>query len=115
MRLGLTILVVLAVAATPAGAATYACRGPVTDVSIVQNGTVVFSGSGGISAGYICQIGATTNGIGPETCKIIYANLLAARQTNTPVATYFNDNLTCTTQPSWNWLTGVYFGPGPGF
>lgn len=108
----LVVLLAIVLATTPA-MANYSCFGPVTGVSIANSGVVVVSGFGGISAGYVCQIGGTApNGIASDACKAIYARLLAAEITGQQLRVYFNDNLTCTTQPNWGWLTGLYFGPG---
>jgi hypothetical protein len=105
------IALVVALAVVPAHA-NYMCSGPVTAVSFDNTGVVVFSGIGGISAGYLCSLSTTSNGITPDVCKAKYTQLLIAQLTGQSLNIYFGDNLTCTTQPSWNWLTGVYFGPG---
>jgi len=96
--------------------AYYTCTGPVKGVSIQASGTnsglVWVTGFNGIVDGGICQIGATANGITSDTCKAIYTRLLIAEVTGQQLTMYFNDNLTCSTQPSWAYMTGLYFGPG---
>lgn len=111
MKRILCVLAVLLAANLPA-MAYYTCTGPVTGVSMNTNGTVWVSGFGGIVDGGICQIGATANGISSDTCKAIYARLLLAEATGRQLTMYFSDNLSCTTQPSWQFMTGLYFGPG---
>lgn len=99
--------------ATPAMAATYSCFGTVTGLSITPGGVVVVSGFGGLIDGDLCQLGATApNGYTADACKAAYAQLLVALNAGTQLRMDFNDNLTCTTQPSWGWLMGLYFGPG---
>ena len=111
MKRILCLLAVMLVANLPA-MAYYTCTGPVTGVSLQNTGIVWVSGFNGIVDGGVCQIGATANGISSDTCKAIYARLLLAEVTGRPLTMYFNDSLTCTTQPSWAYMTGLYFGPG---
>ena len=113
MKHFLSLLLVMLVANVPATVANYSCFGAVSGVSISNGGVVTVSGFGGIQYGYICQIGASApNGISSDTCKAIYARLLVAEVTGQQLRVYFNDTLSCTTQPTWGWLTGLYFGPG---
>jgi hypothetical protein len=75
----------------------------------------VFASWGGITGGVVCQLGATApNGYTPDACKAIYATLLASRLTGQQVVGYFNDNSNCQSQ-TWTWLTGLYWGPAPGY
>jgi hypothetical protein len=114
MRFPLVVALSAALVAAPALA--YTCTGLVTELSIDAGGRVYFSGSGGIQRAQVCQIGATTqNGIASDTCKAIYAGLMAANLSGTAVTSYFSDTLTCTTHPQWALLTGLTFGPGVGF
>lgn len=105
------VLLIVLVANIPA-MAYYTCTGPVTGLSISNGGVVTVSGFNGIVDGEICQIGASANGISSDTCKAMYARLLIAETTGKSLTMYFNDSLTCSTQPSWQYLTGMYFGPG---
>ena len=78
------------------------------------DGVVFVSGMGGIAWGAICTTttGASApNGYTADACKAAYAQLLLAEATGQQMTVWFNDNLTCTTQTPWGWLTGLYFGP----
>jgi hypothetical protein len=108
----LSILLVILLATIPAMASQYACTGPVTGLS-VGGGVVTVSGFGGINAGYLCSLTTTApNGTSPDQCKAMYTRLLIAELAGQSLRLYFSDSLTCTTQPSWAWLNGYYFGPG---
>jgi hypothetical protein len=92
--------------------ATYVCQGTIDSVALNASGVLTVTSTGaGFNSGYICQIGATRNGVGPEQCKAIYTLLLVARSTGQQVQWYYNDALTCSTHPSWADLTGWYYGP----
>jgi len=92
--------------------ANYSCTGPVDWVALNQAGIVtVSSTASGLGVFYVCQIGATTNNIGPAVCNAMFAQLTAARATGNPVQWSFDDSLTCTTHPTWTWLSGWYYGP----
>jgi hypothetical protein len=91
----------------------YACTGPVTQLVMRPDGSVYVSGMGGINWGVLCTVsGTASNGYTADACKAAYAQLLLAEANGQPMTVWFNDNLTCTTQPSWSWLTSLYFGPG---
>ena len=105
------LAIVLLFCSTPAWA-NYACLGTIDAVALNPGGIVtVTSNSSGPGVFYVCNIGSTANGVAPEQCKAIYASLLAARMSAQNVAWTFNDALTCTTHPTWSWLTGWYYGP----
>jgi hypothetical protein len=94
--------------------AIYACTGNVTGVSVNPAGSVILSTDAGFNSVGICQLGQTFNGATPEACKGVMAILIAAKLGNRPVTVYFNDGasgMTCTNHPSWDTLTGWYFGP----
>jgi hypothetical protein len=92
--------------------ANYFCTGVVAAVDVSPSGLlVVDSPDAGLRSFYICQIGATNNGVGPDACKAILAVVLASRTTGLPVDWGFSDSLTCSTHPSWTYLTGWYYGP----
>ena len=106
----LAMLAALLLSAT--AQANYSCVGPVDVVALDPGGNVtVTSTAAGLSWVNICQIGGTANGVGSDQCKAIYAELLTARAAGQTVQWWFGDALTCTTHPSWQWLTGWYFGP----
>jgi hypothetical protein len=108
-RIGTTLVLM---ASSSAAFANYYCSGTVQTVSLNQSGIVtVSSPSSGLGTFYLCQIGATTNGIGPEQCKAMLSMLYLARATGQKVGFTFDDSLTCTTHPSWAWLSGWYYGP----
>lgn len=90
--------------------ATYACQGPVQELSINTSGNIIVS-AGGITLGYLCSVTTTTDSVDPETCKAVYATLLAAEASGQSVELWFNDSLTCTTHTEYTFLTGWYSGP----
>jgi hypothetical protein len=100
---------------TPAWA-TYSCIGTIQRVGL-SPGTaiVVLSTTSGLSDIYLCSIETATssaNGtVTPEQCKTFLAMLLSAQASGAAVNLMFNDGLTCSTHPSWSWLTGWYYGP----
>jgi hypothetical protein len=99
-------------AVSTAASANYTCQGTVTGVSLNQAGVVtVSSPSSGLPTFYVCQIGATTNGVGPEQCKAMLGMLYIARVSGQQVQWHFSDSLTCATHANWDWLSGWYFGP----
>jgi hypothetical protein len=75
----------------------------------------MFSSSAGLDAAYLCQLENTTNSangpVTPAQCKTLLSVLLVAQATRQQIQLAFSDELTCTTHPSWAWLTGWYFGP----
>jgi hypothetical protein len=92
--------------------ANYFCAGPVLSVALSTGGIVTVNAPGaGLNSAYLCQIGTTANGIGPEVCNAIYGTLLSAHATSANVTFAYSDALTCTTHPAWTWLTGWYYGP----
>ena len=91
--------------------ANYWCTGKVTGLAISKTGLVTVSGIQGLNAAVLCVIGSTANGVSPELCRTIYATLLTAYLTDKPVTFAYDDALTCSSHPSWAWLTGWYHGP----
>jgi hypothetical protein len=92
--------------------ANYVCQGTIDSVALNTGGTVtVQSTAAGLYPAFICAIGTTVNGVGPEQCKAILAMLITARTSGQQVQWYFSDGLTCTTHPAWAWLSGWYHGP----
>jgi hypothetical protein len=90
--------------------ANYTCTGTVDDLALTLDGVVVAS-IGPLRWVYLCQIGGSRNGVGSEACKAIYAHLLSAKTTGKQEMFWFSDSLTCTSHPTWQDLTGWYFGP----
>jgi hypothetical protein len=103
--------VVGTLSSAPAFAVNYACTGPVNGVSTGPGGVVSAANAGGQQWGYFCQLGATTNNVSPEACKGILAVLLAAQTSGKSVTIWYDDALSCSTHPSWAWLTTWYWGP----
>jgi hypothetical protein len=105
------MLISMVVVATPAYAANYICSGNVTFIGLAANGDVAVAGPGGLPvAVLICNMNTTTsNGFTPDSCKTAYATLLAARLAGQPASIYFQDSLTCATQPMWTGYALAYF------
>jgi hypothetical protein len=92
--------------------ANYFCTGPVDNIGVDINGTVwMTSSTVGFSYVPICSVSTTTNGPTTAACQAILATLLRAQATGAQVQWAFNDSLTCSTHPAWQWLTGWYWGP----
>lgn len=113
---GMTVGALLWIAASAPALANYSCVGTVDGVSVAPGtGVVIFSSSVGLASVYLCQIENTVTtpagSVTPEECKTFLGVLLVAQATRQSVELDFNDSLTCTTHPSWAWLTGWYFGP----
>jgi hypothetical protein len=106
------MLLSLAVVAIPAHA-NYQCTGTVTYVAITPSGDIVvrMSGAGATPDIYICKLGAASSGNGwtADACKSAYATLLAAKLSGQSASIWFNDNLTCSTQPSFTPYVSTYF------
>jgi len=108
---------IAALLATAPALAAYTCVGTVNDVSVSpSSGIVIFTSSAGMGAAYLCYLESTStnsaNGpVSSEQCKAMLTVLLMAQATGQSVELTFNDSLTCTTHPSWAWLTGWYYGP----
>ncbi|MCW8091647.1 hypothetical protein [Alteromonas sp. ASW11-130] len=104
---------ILAVASYSANA-NYQCDGGVDGVTIEPKTGVVFAQNvGGFIWPRLCSVTHEYNGIPPESCKLVYSTLLAAQTTNKEVRLWFNDEKDCSLEshPSWQQLTGWYFGP----
>jgi len=98
------VLLSMTVVAVPASA-NYECSGTVTYLGHDGGGTVTVAGPGGLPAIYLCTLGVSANGWTADACKSAYATLLAAKVSGQVANIFFNDNLTCTTQPAWNGST----------
>lgn len=111
MKSMLRILFLPLVGFASAAQANYACVGTVI-VSTSRGETLVaeFSYSPNAST-YLCKLTEPVHGISPDQCKSVYAMLMAAQLSGRNVQMWYNDNLTCSTQPSWTWTTGWYHGP----
>ena len=91
----------------------YQCESYLTGVSTARGDTVylqTFAGSNWIA---LCNLMAPANGVPIEQCKVVFAQLLGAHLAGKRVRLWFNDNdgKTCSTQTSWQYATGWYFGP----
>lgn len=108
------VLLVAAVMAIPAHA-NYICSGTISYLGMANDGNVVLAGPGGIpTAVLLCNLNnSTSNGFSPAACKAAYATLLANRLSGQPVSIYFNDSLTCSTQPTWSNPVSAYFVSNP--
>lgn len=117
-----SLVLVVLVAIVPA-TASYSCYGPVTGVSLTNTGVVMMSGfnvsgpglpGSGLQYVYLCQIGATApNSVSSDTCKALYSRLLVAEVTGQQLRIWFyDDNMTCSTHPSDQFLTTLDYGPG---
>jgi hypothetical protein len=92
--------------------ANYFCTGPVVNVVLSPSGLVTVNApAAAMNFVYLCQIGATYNGVGSDSCKAILSTLLAARVSAQPITVGYSDSLTCSTHPAWAALTGWYYGP----
>ncbi len=95
--------------------ATYTCTGKVSGVTInPSQGRVLVESVGGLVWVELCSVEKIFNNINPETCKQIYSLLLTAQTAKKEVMFWFNDEnsgMNCSNHPSWQLLTGWYFGP----
>lgn len=111
-RLMAMLFILVSFAKAPSAWA-YACTGTLDSVYLNPSGVItVVSSSSGLGTFYVCEIGATANGVSAEVCNSILAQLIAAKEAGEQVQWQFNDSLTCQTHAQWSWLTGWYFGPG---
>src|SRR4051812_41271508 len=74
----------------------YYCTGQVGALALNPSGLVTVSIGTYASFVYLCQVGATYQGIAPDVCKAIYATLLTAKATGKNVDIYFSDGGSCT-------------------
>lgn len=103
---------VTGVLTSAAAFATYPCNGVIDAVDVSPSGIVMMdSAQSGIRWVYLCQLGTSNNGVGPESCKAMLSLLLTAQVSGLPVSMSFNDSLTCTSHPQSTWLTGWTVGP----
>ena len=105
-----TVVVTACLIGSPAFA--YNCQGSIVEVALNPSGVLtVHSPAGGLNWAYVCQVSATYNGVAAETCKAIYASLVAAQVSGRQVQWHYNDSLSCSSRPSWAMHTGWYYGP----
>lgn len=111
MRFIVRVMLSLFFFITSAAQANYSCIGTVI-VSTVRGETLAaeFSYSP-TSTTYLCVLTASANGISADQCKNVYAMLMAAQLSGRAVHMWYNDGLTCGTQPTWAYTTGWYHGP----
>jgi hypothetical protein len=103
--------ILLSLVASAGAHATYSCTGPVTGVTVSPQGYVTAESLAGISWGYYCHLSNVYYGVSPEACRGILALLLSAEAQGKSVEIWFEDNLSCSTRPSWAWQAGWYWGP----
>ena len=105
------LAVVLVMLSTHAAAAQYACESYVGNVSTNRGEKLLIGSFAGSSWLMLCNLTTTVNGVTAEQCKTVFAQLLAAQLANKKVRLSFDDALTCSTQPSWTYATGWFWGP----
>ena len=89
-----------------------ACGGPLDWVAVIPDGRVaVQQSSAQMTTVYVCQIGGTYNGIGPDACKAILSLLLSAYTSGKTVSWFFSDPNTCANQSAYQPMVGMYWGP----
>jgi hypothetical protein len=97
--------------------ANYICTGTTTSVTMDQNSNVNMSNSSGLQWVYLCNIANAANGVSVESCKAMYAMLMASNLSGAQVSFWFADGLSCSSHPTWQELPttsyggGWYFGP----
>lgn len=105
------VMLLLMAALSSAAQSIYSCTGSVTSIAVANDGTVEIVSFSALPAGfYLCQIGVASSGNGwtNESCKAAYATLMAARLSGQQVTIWFNDTLTCSTQPTFNLNNKAY-------
>jgi hypothetical protein len=89
-----------------------ACSGPLDFVAVIPDGRVaVQSNAAQLTTVYLCQIGGSYNGIGPDQCKAMLSILLAAQASGKSVGWFFSDPNSCASQQAYQATVGMYFGP----
>jgi hypothetical protein len=101
----------LALSAGIAQAVPYYCDSFVEGVLTQRGGNVLIMRFAGANWLQLCSIAVATNGVSTDQCKVVYTTLLAAQLAGQRARLWFDDGLTCATQPSWQNATGWYFGP----
>lgn len=95
--------------------ATYSCTGPVTYLGIDGGGDVTLALSGATPIHKICNLNSQGGFVefSVASCKVAYAAALTAHATGKTLTVFYDDNLTCATQPYWGEALRVYFVQGP--
>lgn len=108
--LSLTTLFTAIIVSLPSLAETW-CEGPVTSIGVKKTGLVYTSGPGGLPVVYLCNLQNKVNDVEVESCKAMFATLLAARAQKKSVRITFSPDIeACNTVPSWayaehlNWV-----------
>ena len=113
-RLGAALMGALALSMGVRAAAFVACTGPVTLLALAPQSGVVTTSIGSYGPWAICSISTTSNGVSPDACKALYAQLNIALSTSRRLAFDFDDG-----SPSWTqdtpWCTalGSWTVPNP--
>jgi len=105
------IAIICAISVTTIAHANYFCEGKVHHVAVGPGGQVTVHADPGFHWDYLCSVTTATNGVSVDACKAIFSALLTAQATDKTVQWAFNDSLSCTTHPDWQYLTGWYWGP----
>lgn len=104
MKKCLVVVVLLAMStlALPAYSSIYTCTGTVTNLEVASccGGGVYVSGVGGLNGVAICALNGSGGNFNTDSCKAVYATLLAAKLQGLTVNIAFSDALTCSTQPN---------------
>lgn len=111
MRIRLAMVLVALTVAASASAASYYCDSHVQGLTTERGGLVIISSFAGSTALQLCSMHVAINGVSTDECKTVYATLLAAQLAGRQIRLWFNDSLTCATQPAWANATGWYHGP----
>jgi hypothetical protein len=93
--------------------AGYVCTGTTTSVAVDQYGSVNTSNSSGLQWVFLCSVNNPYNGISVDSCKAMYATLMASKLSGAQVSFWFSDGLSCTTQATWATLPVGSYGGSP--
>ena len=113
MRKALTLAIAASLVSQSAWA-NYACTGTTTAVTMDQYSQVVMSNSSGIQFVTLCNVANPINGVSVDSCKAMYAMLMASKLSGAQVTFWFSDGLSCTTHPAWQELPSGSYGGSPG-
>lgn len=99
------------VAMLAAQAAAFTCTGAVKGVALeATSGEVLAESIGTLQWPRFCSVRVAANGIAPESCKSVYAALLAAQASGRTATVWVNSTVTsCTTLAPWQFVEGFYF------
>jgi hypothetical protein len=84
--------------------ASYICTGKIDHFQVTASGGVQVTSESIFNDGVgraVCYLTQVWKGVSPESCKTWVAMILAAEATGTVIRIQYQDELTCTTQPTW--------------